>query len=103
MAGGFILLKAVLSLKRVNLEIGRTWNFDSKNMNGQTFESPKEKVLSKVKTIFHKSIPEEINTVLSLDYQKMDDYNHPISGYAVDTLRIALWSWLTSENYFGEY
>jgi len=60
---------------------------------------PKEKVLSRVKTIFHKSIPNEINTVLSLDYQKMDDYNYPISGYAVDTLRIALWSWLTSENY----
>lgn len=59
----------------------------------------KERVLSNIKTIFEKSIPDEINTVLNLDYQKINDYNYPISGYSVDTLRIALWSWLTSENY----
>jgi len=60
---------------------------------------PREKILSKVKTIFGKSIPDEIDAVLNLDYQKMNDYNYPISGYSVDTLRIALWSWLTSKSY----
>jgi len=59
----------------------------------------KEKILLNIKTIFNKSIPNEIKTVLDLDFQKMNNYNDPISGYSVDTLRIALWSWLTSKNY----
>jgi len=60
---------------------------------------PREKILSNVKIILDKSIPDEIHEVINLDFQKMNYYDYPISGYSVDTLRIALWSWLTSENY----
>jgi|SRR3989344_1129322 len=59
----------------------------------------KDVILSKVSSTYGNLIPGEIKDVLNLEYDKIDDYCYPVSGYSVDTLRIAIWSWMTSENY----
>ncbi len=58
----------------------------------------KTSTLDAVMDKFGEQIPQELIDVLSLDYLKVD-FQYPVGGYCVDTLRIALWAWITSENY----
>lgn len=60
----------------------------------------KREILKSISAYYSKEIPTEINDCLIIDYNSLgDQYPFQISGYSLDTLRIALWSWLTSENY----
>ncbi len=61
----------------------------------------KEKLesIEAVLKMYENEMPAEITELLKHPYQEWEDFTHPISGYSVDTLRIALWSWLTSKSY----
>ncbi len=59
----------------------------------------KKQIFSEIKNILKNIAPDEIKKIFEIDYDSMKEFNHNISGYSVDTLKIALWSWLTSENY----
>ena len=59
----------------------------------------KEIIPNKIIELCGDDLPEEISEVLSHNFVLMDKYHSKISGYSVDTLRIAFWSWQTSENY----
>lgn len=62
----------------------------------------KEEILNLVSSYFSKEIPKEINDCLIVDYNSLgSEYPFQISGYSLDTLRIALWSWQTSEDFMG--
>jgi ADP-ribosyl-[dinitrogen reductase] hydrolase len=52
-----------------------------------------------VLNMYEREMPNEILQLMKHDYENWDEYMHPISGYSVDTLRIALWAWLTSKNF----
>lgn len=59
----------------------------------------KKQILSEIKSIYKNTAPDEIKELLEIDYSAMGEFNHNVSGYSVDTLKIALWSWFTSKNY----
>ena len=59
----------------------------------------KKQILSEIKNIYKNTAPDEIKKILEVDYGSMGEFSHNVSGYSIDTLKIALWSWLTSENY----
>ncbi|HLD30780.1 MAG TPA: ADP-ribosylglycohydrolase family protein [Patescibacteria group bacterium] len=59
----------------------------------------KKQIFSEIKDLYKDTAPNEIIKIFEIDYNSMKEFNHNISGYSVDTLKIALWSWLTSENY----
>lgn len=60
----------------------------------------KDEILQFISSYFSKEIPKEINDCLTLDYQSLgNEYPFQVSGHSLDTLRIALWSWQTSDNF----
>ncbi len=60
----------------------------------------KDEILSFILEYFEEEMPVEIIRCLTFDYKSLGDkYLLPISGYSLDTLGIALWSWQTSENF----
>lgn len=60
----------------------------------------KEEIPRLVANSFSDKMPGEIRDCLTADYQKIGSkYPFPISGYSLDTLRIAIWSWQTSNDY----
>jgi ADP-ribosyl-[dinitrogen reductase] hydrolase len=58
----------------------------------------KQTTLLAVMDKYEGQIPQEIEEVLLLDYSK-PSMQLSVSGYCVDTLRIALWAWISSDNY----
>lgn len=59
----------------------------------------KKQIISEIKNLYKNTAPNEIIELLEIDYNSMNEFIHNVSGYSIDTLKIALWSWLTSENY----
>jgi ADP-ribosylglycohydrolase len=53
-----------------------------------------------ISSYFAKEIPKEINDCVALDYNSLgSEYPFQISGYSLDTLGIALWSWQTLNDF----
>ncbi|MFA5128016.1 MAG: ADP-ribosylglycohydrolase family protein [Patescibacteria group bacterium] len=61
--------------------------------------TPRNNILPEIQSIFGNTLPNEIQDVLDINYISINNYEYPVSGYSVDTLRIAIWAWLTSKNY----
>lgn len=59
----------------------------------------KKEAMDTTLKMYEKEFPKEILRLMEHDYQNWDEYSYPISGYSVDTLRIALWAWLTSDSF----
>jgi ADP-ribosyl-[dinitrogen reductase] hydrolase len=59
----------------------------------------KKHVFLELRNAFENIAPDEIKKLLQIDYESMEKFSHNISGHSLDTLKIALWSWMTSENY----
>ncbi len=63
----------------------------------------REDILKYISNYFENEIPEEVNVCLKLNYNalpsKPEEYSYPSSGYSLDSLRIALWSWITTDDY----
>lgn len=58
----------------------------------------KEEIPAKIPLLCD-DLPEEIKEILETNFDLMENYHGKISGYSLDTLRIAFWSWQKSENY----
>lgn len=58
----------------------------------------KELLLNATLDIHGDDIPQELIQIMSLDYSQQE-FVYPVSGYCIDTMRIALWAFLPSENY----
>ena len=61
----------------------------------------KQKLLFKVQSLLDNQLelPPEINEVLNFEYTDANRDQLTISGYAPDTLKIAFWGFLTTDNY----
>lgn len=60
----------------------------------------KEEILKLILDYFSDEVPNGIYDCLRIDYSSVsEEYCYPISGYSLDTLKIAIWSWQTSENF----
>lgn len=60
--------------------------------------SQKQDVLQKILELYP-DIPEELKAVLETDFHTIQEEELPISGYSLDTLRIALWSFLETVSF----
>ena len=60
----------------------------------------KNEILPKILALFP-GAPDEIKELLALDFSRSSKYSWNVSGYSLDTLRIAIWSWQHSTS-FGE-
>lgn len=59
----------------------------------------KEILFSEIAKFYEKEMPKEILDLLQTDYKIIEWYNGNISGYSLDTLRIALWAFMISDNF----
>lgn len=50
-------------------------------------------------TTYGDEIPEEIKKILTLNYKTIKKYSLPNTGYALHTLSIAIWSFLTTDSF----
>ena len=59
----------------------------------------KAELLSSVLDLYKGNIPFDLRGILEKDYVFMSEYVGNVSGYSLDTLNIALWSFITSRSY----
>jgi ADP-ribosyl-[dinitrogen reductase] hydrolase len=59
----------------------------------------KENLVEEVCKIVDKDILNQLELILDVKYEDIEDYSYPVSGYTLNTLQIALWSFLSSDNY----
>lgn len=60
----------------------------------------KNTILPIIKSFYGNELPESITECLTEKYEKLENYfPFSISGYSLDTLRIALWAWQTTDTF----
>jgi ADP-ribosyl-[dinitrogen reductase] hydrolase len=59
----------------------------------------KENLLEEACKIVNQDILNQVESILNIKYENIEDYSFPVSGYTLNTLQIALWSFFSSDNY----